>query len=135
MGKYPILFWGSCNKDGVSPSKTVETLDDLEREVDRLNDIAKQNGAFAIEFYLNSRTGILIFLGLEVSTVEYYSEEEPPLYTTCRGPWDDDELITVLYEGIPSTKEKRYCVPFEDAQEALRIYFKMGKRPNNIQWA
>ena len=110
-------------------------------ELDLLLDLLDQRAlevrggiSFGVQLEVNDETTMLIVLGGKVSHAEFYSDHGRPLAVGSRGPWDDDELIAFNVWGQRSEMPKRFCVPIEDAREALRQYFRTGRRPDNIAW-
>lgn len=123
-------------------SRTVETVEItsskmLEELLDQLTVQAnKDDMPFTVQIILDDTSGILLTVWSELSHLESYSELHRPPVVISLGDWGDnqDELITALHGGIPSTINKKSCVPSEKAREAVRQYFKTGKRPVNISW-
>jgi hypothetical protein len=112
----------------------VHSLQQLDLLVDHLTTEANADAPFTVDLHANPRTGLLIVLGREESHVEFYSADSRPPIVTCRGSWEDDELIVFYYRGHHSELPKRAWIPIEDDRETLRRYFLTGKRPENIRW-
>jgi hypothetical protein len=124
----PYLSWG------VNEYTQVSTLQELTQTIDRLITIAKADRPFTVELYVNAETGMGMVVGLEESSLQFYSTLGGPLVVGCSGPWDDDSLIAFYHGGHRSELPRRYCVPIMDAIEAMKHYFQTGMRPENIKW-
>lgn len=125
----PYLSW---NRKGYAEFRTLQELEQL---IEQLTVQAyEQNQLIGVEVCVDDDSCLLITVGREETHMEFYSTAGKPLVVVCRGPWDNDELITYNHGGQWSEMEKRYCVPSMEARVALRIYFETGLRPNNITW-
>lgn len=112
----------------------VKSLEDLDRLIDGLSEEAATGLPFSIELSMNSDTALSIVIGTEISHMNFFSMISVPHVVGCRGPWNDDELLVFLYRNEYSEMPRKYCVPVEDAREALRQYFVTGVRPQNVVW-
>lgn len=125
----PDIIW---DRDG---RIEFHSLESLEEHLDRLTDASLQRGMpLAIQIKLNEDTSLQITVGSLRSYVAYYSTRGSPLIAVSRGPWVSDEEFTFDYMGEESGSKMKYCVPIEDAREAVRQYVSTGERPKNIVW-
>lgn len=120
--------------------ETIEIISSamLEELLDQLTIQAKEDDMpFTVQIMLNDISGILITVGSGLSHLEFYSESHRPPVVAPLGNWNEtqDDLFTVIHGGIPSTVNKKSCIPIEWEREAVRQYFETGKRPVNISWA
>jgi len=109
----------------------------LEELLDELTLQAKEaDMPFSVQIELDDDSAILITVGSEISHMEFYSaSHRPPIVASISAEsTDENEIITFLHGGIPSTVSRISCVPIADARAAVRQYFETGGRPTNINW-
>lgn len=124
----PRLEWGE------GQLAHVNSLEDLDRLIDKLSQEAATGLPFSIELSMNSDTALSIVIGNKISHMNFFSMTSVPHVVGCRGLWNDDELFVFLYGNEYSEMPRKYCVPVEVALEALRQYFLTGVRPQNVVW-
>lgn len=126
----PYLEW-----DQDSKRLEIYSEQELDSIVDRLTDSAIQEGRpMSIELYVSTETCLSIGIGRIESHVEFYDATKKPPIVACCGLWDSDELLVFFHRGTYSEMPKCYCIPIEEAREALREYFRTGQQPQNITW-
>jgi len=123
----PYLAWGESMLEIHSP-------EELDQVINQLIEQGQKKMPLSVQLVANEESALLITVGSQESHVEFYSITEPVLVVGCKGPWDDNSLVAFTHGGEYSEIERRYCVPFASAREALNQYFLTGQRPNNIQW-
>jgi hypothetical protein len=113
----------------------IETISELDKCLDFLSEEARASMPFSVAISIDEEeSSLMLTLGRQESHMEYYSAQETPMISGCRGPWDSDELIRFFLNGEYSEVKKRFFVPIEIARESARIYFLTRKRPQNVTW-
>jgi hypothetical protein len=128
-----ILIWGNDPKE----TKKVANRGELENTLAELIRIAEVDGPFTLLLRVNSETAIEIIIGLEISTVLFYSVDSKPQHVGSVGSIEtvsENEWVSFNHRGEFSEIPKKYFIPFEDSREAFIDYFTTGLRPNNINW-
>ena len=124
---------------GIAPeTREITSAGRLEELLDELTLQAKQaNMPFSVQIELEDDSAILITVGSEISHLEFYSASHRPPVVVSISPvsTDEEEIITFLHGGIPSTVSRTSCVPIPAARAAIQEYFETGRRPIHIHWS
>lgn len=129
-----ILIWG----DHPDETRKVTSKDELKKTLGELTKIAEADGPLSILLRVDSETGIQIIVGLDISTVQFYSASSQPQHVGSIGSLeyaDNNDWVSFNHRGELSEVPQKYFIPIEDAREAILYYFTTGLRPNNIKWS
>lgn len=126
--RYPILSW---ERDGEAVINSQETLDYW---IEKLAEEAKHDFPFSVSFRVNEKTELVFTVGMDISHLEFFSEEHRPPFLISIGSYEDDSLFALSHFGTVSEMRKRDFIPISDAIEAVHIYYQTGALPDNIKW-
>jgi hypothetical protein len=115
-------------------SATVASVDELDERLDALDAEAREGDPFVAEVARPDGAVLSIGLGRDASVLNYSASPDPPYYTSHSPGGSGDESPVFYYYGHWSEFRPDAAVPMENAREAVRVFFRTGDRPDNIDW-
>lgn len=112
----------------------IDSLKELDEWLDKLTLVAQRSFPFTVGVYFHDHNAILFVLGLEVSHLEHFSNNESPVGIGCYYKWPQYEEFTFYHRGEISEMGNENFVPVDLAREAVREFYLTRKRPTIIKW-
>ncbi len=131
MGMIANVKW---NK-GMQNQKSVSSENELIDLIESLGTSAKKNKhPISVEVKINEGTVLSLVVGLEISVLHFFDEENKPNYFASKGEDSSDEWVAFFMQDHYSEMPLKYFVPSVKAIEAVKEYYRHGCKPTNIQW-
>jgi hypothetical protein len=123
------LAWGT---DG---SAAVETVEELDRELDKLTREAERDDPFVAELVSPEHGTLSIGLGRPETVLSYVPASQDPPYYASRGAGGTDGYVEFFFQGSLSEYPRESAVPIDVGREAMRRFFERPHAlPANVEW-
>lgn len=112
---------------------SVHTLEELDTALVKLHKEALDSGySFFGELFVTPRILMMSFSG-ERSCVRYYDLERG-VGAHSVGTNHNEGVEIVFYKGHWSEVDKKEFVSYDEAHQAMRLFFISNEKPDNIEW-
>jgi hypothetical protein len=117
-----------------SPEATVQTIDELDRQLDRLQQDCIAAPVLATVELLSSGDSLSIGLGRAESVLNFVSGSGDPPYWSSVGERKEDDAVGFNFMGELSEIPLRHLIPIDMARQAVRDFVQSGKLSARVKW-
>lgn len=127
--KYRVV-WGRDRVQEVDSPADLETLlDQIAAECEL------EEKPLLVSVNLPDGTSLAAGLGRQESVLNFVSASaDPPSFTSSGTNSRDDKVVHFYYQGSWTEFPVKNLIPLSQAREAVRLFAKDGRRPQNVEW-
>jgi hypothetical protein len=124
------LVW---DRDRVREVNSLADLDALLDEIAAASERDEKPRLVSVS--LSDGTSLALGLGRRESILHFVSASADPPYFTSRGEDPrDDEVVHFFFQDSWTEFPVKNLIPLARAREAVRLFAKDGRRPQNVEW-
>jgi hypothetical protein len=127
--KYRVVWGGDRVQEVDSPAALEALLDRIAAECER------EGKPRLVSIHLADGTSLAVGLGRRESVLNFVSASADPPYFTSRGEDSrDDKVAHFFFQDSWTEFAVKNLIPLTQAREAVRLFAKNGRRPQNVGW-
>jgi hypothetical protein len=121
---------------GEKNSKTVNSEAELISLIQDLDVNAKnEDYPISVEIKINEETVFSLVVGMEISALHFFDQKSGGKYSVSEGEESLDGWVSFFMQDHFSEMPRKNFVPSSSAMDAVKEYYRSGKRPTNINWS